>query len=624
MTQPLFRHNSSFSRLFVAVGSAVLLSSALIIGWIGLGIMQDFQEKSVQQMEEGAGRLDQVLSQDLGQATFFLESLSRQILYIGVEDHEKIAALLRSFDTKGTPFSAFAWADAKQTILINSASGKMNQPIDVSDRDYIKRSLIQPWKLQIGRPIEGRISGKWVIPLAIGVTDYTETHFGTLMLSLNLEHVTGQMREALAKENIDFGVITNNLVAVTESASAADFVANYFPLAGLHDLNSLPHSGLFTAEQPTEENRYMRFYQRSASYPFVFLMGVDIQAQIWRLWKEWWWQIAPVLCVTIPALIALWQLRKRVLHPLALLEQETERLIRGESLAANLNTTPLEICAIGEQLRQISGYIQERRRIEFEQKAKLTFLKRAKDMSDLSNRVKVDFLTSMSHEFRTPLNSITGFVELMLHEVYGVIGNERYKQYLLDIHESVNALQSLVNDVIALSKAESTQAEIYEKPVEVQLVVARSIRNLAEKLKEAGVTVENRVQENIPKLRVDEGRLRQVIQNLLFNALSHNAAGGSIVVDAKISEDTLHQPVFEIVITDFGAKRLPVAQENDDENFGIAKRKKKALQQKVGNLGVPLTKALVAIQQATLEVESLPGKPTTITVRYPKEKIVMS
>jgi signal transduction histidine kinase len=267
--------------------------------------------------------------------------------------------------------------------------------------------------------------------------------------------------------------------------------------------------------------------------------------------------------------------------------------------------------------------MQERRRVEYEQKAKLTFLKRAKDTAELSNRVKLDFLTSMSHEFRIPLNSISGFIELMKNEVYGPIGNDRYRQYVADMHDALQGLQSLVGDVISLTKAESAQAESQEKPIELQLVVARAIRQMAEKLKEAGITVENRVREDIPRLRVDEARLRQIIQNLLLNALSHTPSGGSVVVDARMTEDKLHQPIFELIITDYGAKRLPGKRDDEVGDATARAARKMAGGQRPGNLGVPLTRALVAMQQATLEVESPPGKATTVTVRYPKEKIVL-
>ncbi len=139
-------------------------------------------------------------------------------------------------------------------------------------------------------------------------------------------------------------------------------------------------------------------------------------------------------------------------------------------------------------------------------------------------------------------------------------------------------------------------------------------------MKEASVTVENRISENLPRLRVDELRMRQIIQNLLYNAMSHTPAGGTIVVDARVVEDKLHQPVFEVIITDSGAKR---AAGRDENNENSPRKRGQAKGQKHGNLGVPLTRALVAMQQATLEVESPPGKSTTVTVRYPKEKIVL-
>lgn len=615
------RLRSSFSRDFFVLAAAVAFLLALLTLWIAYDTYRDHQQRLLEQMATDSVRMDRTLVQDIQQASYLLESISRQILHLNSGQPEEVAKLLRSFDTEGTIFNLFGWADASQRIMVTSIGGLVAHPLDISDRDYIKKSLSVPWQVHIGRPVEGRISGKWIVPLALGVNDASGKYLGAVLASINVDKLTAQLREALNDPAVSFGVVTSTLTVVVDAGKSTDFIASYFPLATLKDVDFKAHPhGQFTIANSKMVHNTLTYYQHSASYPFVFLLGTDMSMQLWPLLNLLWQRLFPLLLIAVFSAIVLLVIRNRVIQPLAVLGEEAEKLIRGEPLTKSVKG-PSEITLLGKLLQQISAYIQERRRIEFEQKAKLTFLKRAKDTAEISNRVKVDFLTSMSHEFRTPLNTISGFIELMKNEVYGAIGNERYRQYVADIHDSVNALQSLVSDVISLSKAESSQSEVQEKPLELQLVVARCIRNLADKLKEAGVTVENRVREELPKLRVDEARLRQVIQNLLFNALSHTPSGGSIVVEARVSEDKLHQPVFEIIITDYGAKRLPGSREDDDDL--MSRRNKKGFGSKPGNLGVPLTKALVAMQQATLEVESPPGKATTVTVRYPKEKIVL-
>lgn len=613
--------NRSFSRDFLVLAVAVAFLLVLLAGWIAYDAYTDHRSRLLEQLHSDATRLDRTLAQDLEQARYLIESISRQLLHVNPENKQEIAKILRSFDTKGTVYNIFAWADADQRITVSSSAGVMPHPMDVSDRDYIKKSMIQPWKMHIGRPIEGRASGKWVVPVGMGVQDYEGHYLGVVITSLNVEKLTGQFRSVLANDYTDFGLLTHTLLEVTQSSAEADFISNYFPLTGLKQirLEEAP-MGEFTESPAVSQASRLTYYQRSEEYPFLFLLGMDTDAEwitlLWLMGQR----LLPLLLIAAFSAGALLVIRQRVIQPLAQLGTESERLLRGEPLTATVRG-PAEITFLGKQLQQISAYIQERRRIEFEQKAKLAFLKRAKDNAELSNRVKVDFLTAMSHEFRTPLNTISGFTELMQNEVYGPLGNTRYNEYMSDIQDSVNGMQSLVSDVIALTKAETVQYDVQEKPVEVQLVVARSIRTLADKLKESGVTVENRVRDELPKLRVDESRLRQIIQNLIFNALSHTPQGGVIIVDARMAEDKLHQPVYELVISDSGRKSQPREEKPREDNADT--KPFKVYLRKPGNLGIPLTKALVAMQQATLEVDSPPGKPTIVIVRYPKEKIVL-
>ena len=170
--------------------------------------------------------------------------------------------------------------------------------------------------------------------------------------------------------------------------------------------------------------------------------------------------------------------------------------------------------------------------------------------------------------------------------------------------------------------------ELQEKPVQVELVISKCIRVLSDRLKESGVTIENRVGDMLPRLLVDELRLKQIILNLLGNAISHAPKGGSVIIDAQIGRDSKEERYFEIIVTDFGAKTVSkmvpegntIQQEMDEE--GKPKLQSRSQLGRISNLGIPLTKALVAMHQANLTIESQPGKPTLVMVRFPSKRIV--
>ncbi len=615
-----------YSRDFALLAGAMLCLLLLLAGWVIFDANRDYKKQNLNMLETEATRLDRAVILELKQSSYLLESLGRQILHLGANDTDGIARLLRSFDTDNTLIRVFAWINSDQQITASSTRGVLSKGIDVSDRDYMKKALIEPWKVQLGRPIEGRLSDKWVIPTAMGVDDYTGQHLGTVLLSIDTEKLTDKLRRTLQGKAVDFGVISSSFMNVTESSNSPDFIDKYFPLESLNLINFAAKSqGEMTS---VADGNLVTYYQSSAIYPFTFLLGVNLN----DLWTEFaamlWQRMVPIVMITLFLLIVLWVVRGRILVPLHQLTDKVHALIRGEKLNTKIEALD-EIMYLDNQIAHINGYLNERRNIEREQRSKIAFMKQAKEAAELSNRVKIDFLHSMSHELRTPLNTIAGFAELMKNQVYGAIENERYTQYIDDIYECSNAVQGLVSDVLALAKAEAGMLELQEKPVQVELVIAKSIRVLSDKLKAANVTIENRVADLLPQLLVDELRLRQIILNLLGNAISHSPRGGSIIIDAKVGRDKREERYFEIIVSDFGAKSLSkttletaaLAKENDSDVKANGVSRKPSV--RISNLGIPLTKALVAMHQATLSIESEPGKPTLVIVRFPSSRIVV-
>ena len=597
----------------------------LLAGWVVFDTNRDYKTQNLNLLEAEATRLDRAVILEFKQASYLLESLGRQILHLENKEEQTIARLMQSFDVNSSLFRVFAWVDSSQQLTVSSTRGVHSKGIDVSDRDYMKRVLIEPWKVHLGRPIEGRVSGSWVIPTALGVDDYSGNHLGTVLLTIDVERLTQKLRETLQQEVVDFGIISDSYRTVTESSDELDFIDQFFPLNSLRDidLDQRPQGEMAAVSK----GNLVTYFQQSASYPFVFLMGLNLNDRWLDLLNLLWQRMVPVFMITVFLLFVLWVVRSRILLPLQQLTDKVHALIRGESIHANIEALD-EIVYLDKQLARINGYLQERRNIEREQRSKIAFMKQAKEAAELSNRVKIDFLHSMSHELRTPLNTIAGFAELMKNQVYGVIENEKYTQYIDDIYDCSSAVQGLVGDVLALAKAEAGMLELQEKPVEVEIVVAKCIRVLSDRLKENDVTIENQVGDMLPRLLVDELRLKQIILNLLGNAISHAPKGGSVIIDARIGRDAKEERYFEIIVTDFAAKTVnrvtveknTLQDEMDEE--GRPKLKSRSQLGRISNLGIPLTRALVGMHQATLTIESEPNKPTLVIVRFPAQRIV--
>jgi PAS domain S-box-containing protein len=242
-------------------------------------------------------------------------------------------------------------------------------------------------------------------------------------------------------------------------------------------------------------------------------------------------------------------------------------------------------------------------------------LHRAKEEADSANRSKSQFLATMSHELRTPLNAIIGFAEIMQNQVMGPIGNEHYRSYVSDIHLSGSHLLQLINDILDLTKAEAGMLELNEDLVDVGAAIGAVARVTKAPVEKAGLTLEVDLPRNLPPLRADERKTRQVFFNLIGNAVKFTPAGGHIRVHGEFDPQTgLRITVADtgigIAPGDLGRVLAPFVQV--DSSF--------ARQHHGTGLGLPAVKAIMELHGGRIELSSRLGKGTDAAVIFPAER----
>ena len=227
---------------------------------------------------------------------------------------------------------------------------------------------------------------------------------------------------------------------------------------------------------------------------------------------------------------------------------------------------------------------------------------------------RLEFLAKVSHEVRTPLNSIIGFAELMLGERLGPIGNQRYKGYVEDIHQSGLYALSLLNDLLDISKIEAGKFELNFTAVDVPELVEDCVASLQPLAKRARILLRTSLAHNLPAVVADPRRLKQILLNLLTNAIKFTKEGGQVIVSGSIIESELR-----LRISDNG-----VGMTKDEITFAMqpfnqldtAPRKQSGT-----GLGLPVTKALVDANRARLVLTSEPGLGTSADVIFPADRL---
>ncbi|MEB3308720.1 MAG: PAS domain-containing protein [Snowella sp.] len=235
-----------------------------------------------------------------------------------------------------------------------------------------------------------------------------------------------------------------------------------------------------------------------------------------------------------------------------------------------------------------------------------------------ATRLKDEFLANMSHELRTPLNAILGMTEGLKEQVFGEL-NEKQHKSLNTIENSANHLLSLINDILDVAKIESGQIELESCPVAISSLCASSLAFIKQQAFKKQIQVETQIPDNLPNLILDERRIRQVLINLLTNAVKFTPEGGQITMTAALVPHTVadtQQIFLHIAITDTG---IGIASENLDRLFKPFVQIDSALnRQYTGTgLGLALVKQIVELHGGQVQVTSQLGHGSCFTVELP-------
>ena len=237
---------------------------------------------------------------------------------------------------------------------------------------------------------------------------------------------------------------------------------------------------------------------------------------------------------------------------------------------------------------------------------------RAEEAAVLANRAKTEFLANINHELRTPLNAIIGLAELMDNEVFGALSNETYRGFIRDIVTSGKALNETLGAILDVANIEFTNLKLMPECLCATTLLQKVVKPMAPQAARAGVSIAEQVPEDLPLIWGDGRRLRQMLLNLVSNAIKFNRSGGQVTLKAEKAGDGR----LALTVSDTGIGMSPeeiaVALTPFGQVDGGLTRRRDG-----SGLGLPLARMIADLHGGALDIASSPGQGTAVRVTLP-------
>ncbi len=272
------------------------------------------------------------------------------------------------------------------------------------------------------------------------------------------------------------------------------------------------------------------------------------------------------------------------------------------------------ICAAAAKL---NGDVSRTIELQVDNAALNLSLNRARIERDIARTDKWSMISQLSHEMRTPLNAILGFSETMMAQLFGPLGHGQYVEYAGHVHSSGKHLLNLITELLRLSQGETRTLTLTESEFDVAGAVSACLKDLMSAANRAGVTLTKSVSPDLPLLRADAAKFRQILLNLARNAIKFTPAAGRVDVDVWPNDEG----GIDLVVRDNGIGMSSQEIALAVEPFG---RIASPLHHKTDGmgLGLPICKRLAELHAAVLRIESEPGKGTACTVSFPPSRAI--
>lgn len=527
----------------------------------------------------------------------FLEYIGSQIKKHDPKNLEYINSLILSFSSEysgndNSLRNSLFWSNDKMNIVVSNEKGIMNPPIDISDRDYLRKSKENPENIKLGKLLYGRVSKEWVIPTAMGIIDNNNKYIGSLIFGFKFRKLKEKIIKSVNNNNVLFAVFDyDNTLIISSDEFSCDKEMNSLIAKAI---KSTSNSGELKDFLFFKNQENYGFYKKNDKHSYIILTKYN-KSFFDQRFKNIIYSCLVEICILFIILgLIFYILKVVVFRPITLLSTASKLITQnrdGETIMPK--TRIIELRNLINQLNSIKEY-----------KNGLIGAKQSQER----------FFANMSHELRTPLNGILNFSAMMHKEMLGELSDE-YKEMASDIHVSGTHLLKLVDDILDFSKMDLGEMKLKEEEFSIITEVEEAI-----KLSKSGskIDITYNIDSSLSKLRGDKRMFRQILLNLFSNSLKHTLSGN---ISLEIFPEKKHL-VVKLKDTGIGIKEedlLKLSEEFGQVGNGYSRGKCQGK-----GLGLFLVKKMLELHQGNFEITSIYGEGTVVKVTFPINRIVKS
>ncbi len=616
----LRRFLPSLSKDFILI-CRISIVEIIIIGLLLIKFSLDYeQSKITEKTSIAANQVEKLISSDVRYLKYQLFYVSQQIKTVDTDkDVIGITKILSSFTFRTKDqldvfinWNSFSWVDKKNKMISDGVHGLIKNPIDVSGRDYLKKTTENSDQLVFGEAVLGVLSNRLIIPIGVGVFSQQQQYLGTLVFGLDMEIVLQKILRLIGDEDFDFVIINNNKIAIESaniSAKEQDLAKQY-----LTEFSNDPNKNFTSSWWDVLFGGKAFFAVKNVKEsPLTILAFYDPAKSFDQLLKVLLKQLFFVFLVICSCVILFRKIRRRIVEPVSELSKFALKIAEGDFEFVAKKPKSAELLDLFAILSSVRNSAKREKNLM--QQLELTNRQLSK-----ANDAKAEFLAKSSHDIKNYIFGILGLSRIILQskDKERILANEEL-QMIEIIADQSKELMHFVEDLLDTNQIEVGEfvldkMQLCDLGVLIERIVLLN-KSLATRHK---VMVYSKISQELPKIKCDVRRMKQILFNIITNAIKYSKEGGEVNITVNYSKDDKNLCV---KVIDQG-----IGMEKDEIEMLLLGKGRNIDKSDVAEidshgLGMQIVLNLIKLHNGTIEITSQKGQGTTIKMCFKVEDL---